>query len=264
MRRLSMILAAAIGFLMGSEGMPAAGVVMSETSSVNGPIANQAEHRTIYVQGNKQKIDMDGVATITDLDKRQLFIVDKQHRNYIEVPLNLLSERIPDSEEPETAEIVLKRTGRTHVVADQRCDEYRGRKGDDKIKIAVSACVSKDARGAQEITRFDNEMISHLRGSKIKTDQEAGAIVLQKESVVNFRVPDPSRHGYRTASLVTKARVNDIRLRQLPAQTFTPPKGYARVEDEPALNAPDAAQWIALMQTHSQIGAFAFGAHSES
>jgi hypothetical protein len=124
--------------------------------------------------------------------------------------------------------------------------------------------MSKATRGAQEVTRFDNEMFSLLQGSKIKPDREAAAMVLEKQSIINFRVPDPSRQGYLTASLVTKARVNDIRVQQLPVQTFTPPKGYTRVENEGPMSIPEGAQRIALMQAQFQTGPFAFASHSES
>jgi hypothetical protein len=259
-----MVAAAVFGLLVGYSGVPAAGVVMSETSSIDGPIGTQAEHRTIYVQGNKQKVETEGVATITDLDKHQLYIVDTDHKNYVEMPLGPLNGQLDDSGAASTGEIVLKRTGKTHLVAAQRCDEYRGRKEAETVKIAVRACVSKATAGAREITRFDNEMISQLAGSKIKTDQESAAVLLEKESVVNFRVPDPSPQGFRTASLVTKVRVNDITLRQLPAQTFIPPKGYTRVEGEPPLSAHDDAQSIALMQTRSPMDAFGSRAHSKT
>jgi hypothetical protein len=61
----------------GIRGILAAGVVMPETSFVNGAIARKQEHRTVYTECNQEKIDMKGVQTIADLDKHRLYVVDK-------------------------------------------------------------------------------------------------------------------------------------------------------------------------------------------
>jgi hypothetical protein len=53
--------------------------------------------------------------------------------------------------------------------------------------------------------------------------------MLEKQSVVTFRVPDLSRKAYRTASLQTRTQVNQIQLKPLPADTFKPPKGFSKL-----------------------------------
>lgn len=166
MKRFSMILAAAIGFLLGAATVLSAGVVMSEVAIARGPIGNRTEHRIVYVQGNKQKIDMQDVQTITDLDKRMLYIIDKERRNYVEMPIESLNELIRGRGDSDKQAIVLKRTGATHVIADNHCLEYRGNAGNAKVHITVSACVSRAAPGADEIVKFDRNMISQLRGLK--------------------------------------------------------------------------------------------------
>jgi hypothetical protein len=253
MKRFLMLFSAAIGLLLGSEGVLTAGVVMSETSFVNGTIAPRQEHRTIYTEGNKQKIDMDGVQTIADLDKHQLYIVDKDRRNYAEMPLEHLKDLLPSTGEPNSKPIDLRRTGATRVVAHNRCDEYRGKKVNERIQITVSACVSRNAPGADQIVRFDRKMVSRLLGVTIATsNQAATGMVLEKKSIVNFTLPGPSQQNYhRIASLTTSTRVDYIDLKALPAQTFLPPKGYNKVQGPLPMNFPEHAQSIVLKESRS-------------
>ena len=63
------------------------GVVMSETSVATSPAGTTTQHRTIYVQGNKQKVERPGVDSITDLDKGVVYVVDKQQKRYLEMPV---------------------------------------------------------------------------------------------------------------------------------------------------------------------------------
>lgn len=247
MRRLApKVLAVAIGFLLGSVTAVSAGVVMSETAIASGFNGNEMVHRTIYVQGNKQKVDTQNVQTITDLDKHLLYVVDKDHRNFVELPLNSMGNAPADFSAPAGAAVVLKRTGDTQVVAAHSCDEYRGRAAKDLLQITVSACVSMSAPGAAEIARFDRRMISQIGGQKSGTSQQSAGVVLQKKSVVNLRVSDPAQQRYRTASLTTKTTVNSIKLRPLPAQTFAPPKGYTQVEKPPA-ELPDGVESVMML-----------------
>jgi hypothetical protein len=260
-KRFPTILAATAGLLLGAQGLVSAGVVMSETAIANGPIGDGTENRTVYVQGNKQKIDMHDVQTITDLDKGRLYIVDKDRKNYVEMPIESLSELTPDRGETDAEAIVLKRTGATHFIADNRCDEYRGKAGNAQMDITVSACVSKVAPGANEIVKFDRKMVSQVQGLKARTPDETTGMVLEKQSVINLRVPVPSRNDYDTASLITKTRVNAIKVKQLPAQTFMPPKGYNKIEDQPPLG--EDTKSIVLKQPWFHFMPFRFPMQSE-
>jgi hypothetical protein len=213
-------------------------------------LKTETEHRTVYLQGNKQKIDMRDLQTITDLDKGRLYMVDKDRRNYIEMPIESRSELIPGRGEPEKEAIVLKRTGATHVIAENHCDEYRGNAGTAQVHVTVSTCVSKVAPGAEEIVKFDRKMVSQLQGLKLETsDEPATGMVLEKTSVIDLRLTVSSLQGYDTASLITKTRINDIKLKQLPAQTFVPPRGYNKVEDQPPLGVGKDMQFIVLKQS---------------
>ncbi len=126
MKHVSKVFAAAVGFLLGSATAVWAGVVMSETAVARGLNGNEMIHRTIYVQGNKQKVDTDGVQTIMDLDKRLFYVVDKTHKNYVELPLASMSNALAGSGVPGGAAIVLKRTARPAAVEGLRMPTAKG------------------------------------------------------------------------------------------------------------------------------------------
>jgi hypothetical protein len=87
--------------------------------------------------------------------------------------------------------------------------------------------------GAKEISDFNRKMITRLGDRMTKGSSRSGAagLMLEKQSVLKFRLPDPVRaDGHHTASLIARTRVNKIRLTPLPPETFLPPLGYAKLQ----------------------------------
>jgi hypothetical protein len=231
---------ASVSLVLASSGTLCAGVVMAETSTTSGPGGETSSlDRTVYIQGNKQKVERAGVTTITDLDSSIIYIIDKKDRAYTEVPLHTL-----DSPEPGDAggdTIQLNKTGETRVIADHPCNEYRTSEENKLERVTISACVSTSAPGAREVSEFERKMVTRLSGDEPKhlNGHDSAALMLEKESVLSFRVLDPSRHqAYRITSLLAKTRVNEIRVKTLPAATFKPPKGFSRLQNRPDSKTP--------------------------
>jgi hypothetical protein len=250
--RISKILAAGAGFLVGSVTVVSAGVVMSETATALGPLSNGIQHRTIYVQGHKERVDIDGLQTITDLDQHRIYIIDEAHKNYVEIPLNTLSQNDAGNAAAGGAAIELKRTGGTRVIAAHSCEEYRGRQSNAELQITVSTCVSTSAPGAEEIARFDQAMLDQVEGKSKTSSEGAAGVVLEKKSELKVRVPGAAR---QSTSLVTSTKVNAIKVTRLAAQTFTPPKGYSKIDkvpprdqqENPPGNLPDSLESVMFM-----------------
>jgi hypothetical protein len=92
------------------------------------------------------------------------------------------------------------------------------------------------------------------QGLKLGTSNDpATGMVLEKQSVINLRLPVPSHQGYDTASLITRTRVKDIKLKQLPAQTFMPPKSYNKVKNQSPPSFGEDSQSIVLKQPRFQL-----------
>lgn len=208
-----------------------AGVVMSETSMANSPNGASTQTRTIYVQGNKQKVENPDTDSITDLDKGVVYVVDKQRKRYFELPLRSPTAGPAPNESQEM--IHLDKTGHTRTVANQECTEYAGIQANQLEHVAISACVSRKVPGAGEIMAFaqkfsGSEEMTPDRGATEK--DKSGGVMLEKQSVVSFRIPDLTQgNAYRTALFTTKTEVKDIKVRALPADTFLPPNGFSRV-----------------------------------
>jgi hypothetical protein len=245
MQRVTLI-AVAVGFSIAALPLTAwAGVVMSETSVATSPAGATTVNRTIYVQGNKQKVEKPEVDSITDLDKGVVYIVDKRHKRYLEMPIaDAGPDRLGEGDSSDMT-ISLDKTPDTRLVANQPCTEYRGTQTNEIERIAVSACVSRSAPGTSVLIAFD-EKFSRAVGIEGPQSQswsgESAGLVLEKRSTVSFRVPDLSRrNAYRVASFASKTEVRDIGLRQLPEATFKPPESFRRVTTAPAAPTPRQA-----------------------
>jgi hypothetical protein len=215
-----------------------AGVVMKETSVASGPEGGTIQNSVVYVQGNKQKIEKPGVDAITDLDRGVVYVVDKNHRKYIVLPLKRTG---PYSLE----EVHLDPTEQTHIVANLRCTEYRGGENTGVEKVAVAACISKDAPGAREVSTFERNAVSRIEGvlpKDFRREEGRGGIVLAKISAVSFRVPDPQSNAYRTASFMSRTEVTSVEVKSLPQTTFEPPKNFVQLETVPGSAGPGPSQ----------------------
>ena len=240
MKCLSLVVAGATALLVfASAGRLFAGVVMAETSFTKGP--NQqlsSQDKTIYVQGNKQRVELGNVAEITDLDKNVVYVIDKHNRAYAAIPL-----QAPRSSQMESmkSDITLKKTGEIRVIANHSCSEYRTVEGNELERVTITACVSTSAPGAKELSGFARNIVTRLSGRKCQCSAENGAagLMLEKQSVLSFRVPDSSRgRTYRTASYLVATRVNKITLQPLPPETFNPPDGYSKLQNLPPRTVP--------------------------
>jgi hypothetical protein len=215
---------------------------MTETSTTSGLAGETSSlDRTIYVQGNKQKVERSGVTTITDLDNSIIYIINNKDRAYTEVPLQALPWE-PGDAQSET--IKLKKTGETRVIADHPCNEYRASEGNKLERVTISACVSANAPGAKEVSEFERKMAAQLssRESERLNGHDSAILMLEKQSVLSFRVPERSPHqAYRTRSLLAMTRVNIIQVKTLPAATFKPPKGFSKLQNRPGPKVPPAS-----------------------
>jgi hypothetical protein len=222
-----------------------AGVVMSETYVARSPAGATTLNRTIYVQGDKQKVEKPEVDSMTDLDKGVVYIVDKRHKEYLEMPIAHSRPDQMGTRDSQGEAILLDKTPDTRVIANQTCTEYRGAHTNEIERVAVSACVTRSAPGTSELIAFDEKFsrAAGIEGQLPQTESgESAGLALEKRSMVSLRVPDLTRgNAYRVASFATKTEVREIRLRQLPEATFAPPQSFSKITASPAEPAPRQA-----------------------
>ncbi len=216
-----------------------AGVIMAQTSVTSGPHSHVTEKRTVYVQGNKQKVEVPGFDTITDLDQGVFYVIDKDKKEYVIFPLTSLKAAEPAGGVSES-KIQLAKTGKTRLVANNLCKEYRGVTGNDVEHITFSACVSDSAPGASEIAKFARSMAAQLHWNDAKTPSAPGpdSLILERKSTVRVRVPNLTQESpYDVATLSTEIRVDHISNETLPPATFVPPKEFQKLQ--PRTNGPE-------------------------
>lgn len=249
---LCKLLSIAVVLLLTSRGSVLAGVVMAETSYAAGATGSIAQNKTVYVQGNKQKIEEQGIARITDLDNKLVYIIDKNRRVFTELPLEAFS-----SEQPENlhGQPILTKTGKTRVVANHPCHEYRALDGDKLEHATISACVSTNLPAAKEIAEFDRNMIARLGGQPIdKIRSEGAGLILERKSLLKFHVPNRSTgNTYQTTSLVAGTRVDKIQSITLLPETFQPPSGYKKLQKQ-----PEVGRFVSLTEANPALQAIVF------
>jgi hypothetical protein len=91
--------------------------------------------RSTFKEINKQ-IERGRIASITDLDKQVVYVIDKDRRVYAEMPLQALSSARSDNMH---GDAILTRTGKTCVIANHPCNEYRAVRGNKIEHLTISA-----------------------------------------------------------------------------------------------------------------------------
>jgi hypothetical protein len=80
-------------------------------------------------------------------------------------------------------------------------------------------------------------MIGRLGGHKSEEKSirsDGASLILEKKSTLSFRLPDRSRgNAHQTTSLIVETRVDKIQSITLPPETFKPPTGYTKLQNQP-------------------------------
>jgi hypothetical protein len=201
-----------------------AGVVLSETEVRNAFGNSVTLDRTVYVQGNKQKIESKDGQIIIDLDKKVIYKVDPELKRYSEIALN---DGPSLSSQPHVTSLDLRKTGITRAVGGYSCEEYQGAQKVGTINLTISMCMSKDIPGAAEITAFQDELFSKFTGSP--SPAIPLSLPLERRSKVEAKAigksPD-AQHSISPPAMTTDTQVKRIQVKNLPATTFQPPAGF--------------------------------------
>ena len=236
MRITQSIIAIAV-LLMGS-GSASAGVVITETQVQKDHDGYATLHKTVYVQGRKQKIETSDRQTIIDLDKGRTFIVYPNQRSYIEMAFPPAGDQTPAAPGIKFGVLTLKRTGATRSIAGYSCNEYQGEGKMAVMAVVVNQCISGDAPGASEFLGFQSALSATLGQPPQPAGwgEGAGGIALEERSIVTAPTALNIPRGATVAPVATSVTmVRKIRVIRLPDATFAPPRGFHRIAP-PAAN----------------------------
>ncbi len=217
-----------------------AGVVLYESHVTGRGTPPQA--RTVYIQGNREKIVTPRSETIIDLDQGKMYLVNRTHRYYNELPFPPQDNEAHLLAAAGVNSVTFTKNGTTDKVAGYPCNGYTGNGKFSHGQVTVNECVSTAAPGAQEFTEFHKAMLQKLHGSlqDLASQVPAGVPMEQKISMSSGisqmpNMPQNQAENMRgqMGSAPTQGssiEVTKIESKQLPDSTFEVPSGFSKQE----------------------------------
>jgi hypothetical protein len=202
-----------------------AGVVVSETETTSMAGKTSIANKTIYVQGNKQKIDTPDQETIIDLDSGLIYKVDYPSKTY-QTALIEQAELKPSG--TPAMSLQLHKTGQERRVAGQPCTNFQGASRVSLMSVSVRVCVAKNIPGSDQIAAFQRSLISRLIGADEDPTANVRGLPVEEETTMRVRynatqVDRASRDGLAVRS---ETRVERIQLKPLNKEFFQPPADF--------------------------------------
>lgn len=200
--------------------------------------------RTVMIDGNREKIVMDGGRwSIIDLDKGTMQVIDPAEKSYFEMPfpfpgpgvrgLEIALLSMPASQ--------FAGTGSTRTIAGAQCENYQGAGEFGTNEFTIVSCVSTEAPGAVEFSKFQKTMMAMLK-EKVKqvatTANMPDGLPLAQEITVKVSAMDtpnlPPEAAERLKEqanrppIVIKTEVTKVAEQKIEASEFKIPSGYTR------------------------------------
>jgi hypothetical protein len=201
-----------------------AGVVVSETETTSMAGSTSIANKTIYVQGNKQKIDTPDQETIIDLDGGIIYKVDFPSKTYQTALLE--QAELKPSGTPAMS-LQLRKTGQQRKVAGQPCTDFQGASRVSLMSVSVRVCVAKNIPGSDQIAAFQRSLISRLTGADEDPSDNVRGLPVEEETTMrvrdNAQVDRASRDELAVRS---ETRVERIQLKPLNKGFFQPPADF--------------------------------------
>ncbi|MGH7949683.1 MAG: hypothetical protein ACREQF_10690, partial [Candidatus Binataceae bacterium] len=198
----------------------------------------------------KEKRTVEQLDIITDLDARKVTTIDHTSKSYVEteyppptapaaaiaMQLGLIADYSPASGE--------------RMVAGYKCEYYKAVRTSRVAQLVITQCVAKYAPGAAAYNAFDLKRNEILKSEHANVSQHLPpGMPLEMTMSVSAVVPntgetDPEKLR-RSQEMLAKqpktsatTEVLKVSVRDLPADTFKVPKGYARVEPKQMMRMP--------------------------
>jgi len=253
-RTIASLLAATA--LVASASAPArAGVVITETESVvsgaPGGQTPQPRERTLMIEGNKQKMVMEGGrAVIFDIDKSTMDIIDPAQKNYIEAPFPPRGMMAQGIGGPGMHASQFTKTGNSRTVAGFKCDDYNGSGKVAMGQFTLVYCVSNKVPGAADYTTFQKAMMSKLKDSSITMPANIpDGIPLVQDTTTKmgaFNMPNLPPAAAKQLEqqfanrppIVAKTEVTKVEEKKIAASEFEIPAGYTKREARMGMGRP--------------------------
>jgi hypothetical protein len=233
-RTLHLVAAAALCAALGATQARAGVVITQSVTAADEKGGSRTVTQTLLIEGNRSKSVMTGGATITDLDKKTMTILDTEAKTATEVPIDsygpLMSAALSGEFKP---------TGTKKTVAGYDCEEYEHKLDVMKTKGLSRSCVSKAVPGAEEAASFQRRVIEAMIGKSVAAGIPEGVTLAEETEIEPITdVPAEGAKGVaRTMAAVgaqkSKTEVTSIEARSVSADEFAIPAGYKHTKLTP-------------------------------
>lgn len=163
MRKLTILLA---GMTLAISALPAAaGVVITEKQHTTSGSSTRDSEQTVFVQGNKQKMETENRTSIIDLDKGKAYVIDPKAKTYFEMDFPPTGQMGAMMAASHSAARNFKKADTTREIAGYKCTDYNAGGHVMQGDYTVKACFSTAAPGADEYAAFEKNMAAKLKSA---------------------------------------------------------------------------------------------------
>jgi hypothetical protein len=229
MKRVAVIL-----LVVAISGTAIAGVVVDEQQTVDHGAGSPVTHKiTVMIQDKKHKsvIDDGKQTMIINLDNGTRTMFNEARKTYFQMPF-------PPSNMPmanaDISPLSFKKTGNHEKIAGYDCDDYTGSGKMGMNEMMVSGCFSPSAPGVADFASFQKAMSEKVKGTPMAmmSDTPPG-VPLKIDTTVKPVTPagtDKNKPMMTRPPMVTHMVVSKVTAKDLPPDTFQPPKDYTKQE----------------------------------
>jgi hypothetical protein len=226
-----------------------AGVILSQEITTSSGSNTTTDHRTVMVQGNRQKVEAGDQSIILDLDAGKMVLLNPASRTYTELPFPPHGQMAAMMQSMGGVNLNFKKTGKTQTLSGYRCQEYDSHAKSTMGEFSAQGCFSSTAPGAATYASFSKTMARKFEevGMATTTGTQPDGIPMELETttkLTGFNLPGvPPEQAERLKQMmanrpptITKSVTTSVKTADLQSATFAIPAGYT--ERRVALGGP--------------------------
>ncbi|MGH7865503.1 MAG: hypothetical protein ACREQB_10955 [Candidatus Binataceae bacterium] len=239
-------------FAMMISAPASAGVVLQRRQTITSGGQQRSVEETVMIEGARERRTTKDIDIITDLDARKVTTVDNTAKSFVETqyPPPMMPAPALAMQLGLIADFTLQDGQR--MVAGYKCTYYRAMRSNRAAQMKITQCVSVDAPGAAVYHAFDQKRIDILKSERANVPRHLPPgmpleMTMSASPVMpNTGETDPNELRRWQEMLAkqptsnTTTEVLKVSVRDLPADTFKVPKGYARVQPKQIIGMPSS------------------------
>ncbi len=237
MKKLFGVLATLLAAMIASPLL--AGVILHQEITTSNGANTTTSHRTVMVQGNKQKVETGEQSIILDLDAGKMILLSPASRTYTELPFPPHGQMAAMMQNMGGVNLNFTKTGKTKKLSGYPCQEYDSSAKSAMGEFSARGCFSSAAPGAAAYASFSQTMARKFEeaGMAKTRGMQPDGIPMELETTTKlrgFNIPGiPPEQAERLKQMManrppttTKSVTTSVKVAELPPDTFGIPADY--------------------------------------